>query len=143
MSRIEVPERQHKMSILGAKSSPQQTLHFGIPQVNREASFLFDTVDYNLQSRFIFGHARGYLQTPSVFPPISIRSHPRLSLPQVSPPVFAAPSIPAFFTSNTNACQHYCFPTVSNSQTQGTAISMFGRSLCIFLPVQQISLTQH
>lgn len=46
-------------------------------------------------------------------------------------PVFATPSIPAFFTSNMNTCQHYCFPTAFNSQIQGRAICLFGRSLCI------------
>lgn len=82
--RVQVPEPQHKMSILRAKSSPQQTLNFGIHKVSWEASFLFGTVDFILQSRLIFGHAREYSQPPSLFPPISIRSHLCLSLPQVS-----------------------------------------------------------
>lgn len=37
-----------------------------------------------LQGRLILGHVREYSQTTSFFPPISLRSHPCLSLPQVS-----------------------------------------------------------
>lgn len=84
--RVQVPEPQHKMSILQLKGLPQQTLNFGIPKVIQEASLLFGTVDFVLQTTFwgMQGSTREYLQIPTLFPPISIRTYPCLSLTQVS-----------------------------------------------------------